>query len=207
MTTRVTMIDRSLARIGQQAIMDDALPEYAPLVATWDSVTDSLLGGYPWSFCRARRRLDRLVAAPASHWKYAFQMPADLIGTPRRVMRAKDDATPWTDWELMLPDTAGEPRLLLADEPDLWMDYIKRAPPALWPVAFAETAVLAVAAEYALQVREDNALRARLRLEVYGDPAMPGDSGLLGVVRAQDAQGQPSPVIGLGRNPLITVRR
>lgn len=199
MTNRTDIINRSLVRIGAAPLQSDAVGSASAYVLTYEQVIDALLSLYPWSFARGLARLNRLAAPPGAHWAYAFDLPTAMLGSPRA---AFDDATrrvPLMDYEL-------QDRLLLTDAPDVWLLFTKRADPGIWPAHFRELAVLLLAAEYALAVREDAVLRERLRADAMGPPQMMGEGGLMARVKSLDSQAQPSPQAAVGNNPLIDAR-
>lgn len=199
MTVRLDIINRALVRIGSDPLETESSPGFETHFAIYDSVTEDILSRYPWSFATFTRRLGRLTAAPAQLWKYQFQMPSDMIGVPRAVYDRSDSRTPFADFAL------GENRLF-ADVLDIWLTYQKKPDPLYWPGWFRELITVAVMAELALSVREDNSLRAVLRENAYGSEHMMGEGGLLGQAKNMDSQGKASPVIAEGGNPLIDVR-
>lgn len=199
--SRIQLIDRARRRIGSGPLQTENAPGAASAIDIYNSVTDDLFSRYPWSFGKKKRQLNRLGQAPTQHWKYRFARPTDLVGVPRAVFdSAAEHARPTTDYEL-LEDA------LHANAPALWMLYPISQTPALWPGFFVELVTLALMAEFALSVREDAALRKSLRQDVYGDPREQGEGGMLGQAKALDTQGQPSPVMAQGWNPLVDIRR
>lgn len=200
---RIDVLNRALTRIGAAALQSDATPAAAPYVQAYEQVIEALLALYPWSFARGLARLNRLVAPPGAHWAYAFDLPPAMLGSPRAVFDSASLRTPLMDYELQASDTA---RLLLTNASDVWLLYTKRADPGLWPAHFREVAILLLAAEYALAVREDMGLRNQLRTDALGPPQMLGEGGLLAQVKSLDSQAQPSPQAAVGANPLIDAR-
>lgn len=197
---RIDIINRALVSIGARALQNEQASGGASRVLEYDTLIPSLLACYPWSFASSVRQLARLTEPPAQHWRYQFQLPADRIGPPRAIFESKDQARAVQAFEL----TADR---VLTDASELWARYLANVQPGLWSPMFLELAVKALQAEYAFSVREDTALRSRLREEVYGPPSQPGIGGLLGRVRQMDAQSKPSQPVAGGRHPLIDVRR
>ncbi|MBJ7535286.1 hypothetical protein JDN40_14335 [Rhodomicrobium vannielii ATCC 17100] len=193
MTTRIAIINQALSRIGAKPLSseDDALaPSY---IFTYDSVIGSLCSVYPWSFQLTFRQLAQVASPPASLWKYAHQLPADMAGVPRALYSSRDERqNPLATFEIM-------ERLIYSDEPELWCRYVFTPKPANWPGYFSELASLALAAEYALTVREDNDLRRKLRADIY-------DGGMLEQAKMTDASGTGPKIVRLGINPLTAVR-
>jgi hypothetical protein len=200
MTTRINLINRAASRIGAGRLKDENAPGAEIRIGIYDGVVEDLLSRYPWTFARKKRQLARLAVQPDAHFTYLFQLPTDMIGLPRAVYDSPDErAKPVMAWEL------GEAGLASSFE-QVWALYTIKAPPQAWPGFFRELIVLAVAAEYALSIREDKSLRSELRNDVYGSAAALGESGMLAQAKNMDAQASPSPSIPVTGNPLITVR-
>mgnify|MGYP000361403621 CR=1 FL=1 len=122
-----------------------------------------------------------------------------LIGAPRAVYDQPDLRRPTTDYDI-------EGRTLLANATQIWLSFMLRRGPDMWPGDFREAFVTALMAELALSVREDRSLFDRLYVKAFGTPQQMGVGGLYGTALEQDAQGVPSTVVGGGYNPLIDVR-
>ena len=52
----------------------------------YDDLRDLLLVSFPWSFTLKKVQLARLVDAPASEWKYAYALPADILSSGPRAL-------------------------------------------------------------------------------------------------------------------------
>jgi hypothetical protein len=126
MTTRLQIIQRAQARIGDDPIVND--DEDDPVadthIAIYDSVRDDILSRYPWSFATVVRRLTRLSAVPGAHWPYYYQLPSEMLGAPRAVYNSGEVRLPYTRYELT------ENRLA-TDAEEIWLRYAKtgKAPP------------------------------------------------------------------------------
>lgn len=206
MTLRIDIIDRALIRVGALPLQTETARGASLRIAEYDGIVADLLS-HPWSFGQRKRALTRLSGAPELHWAYRYALPTDMIGPPRAVFDSSDARVPFTDYELVASADATRPAELHTSAETVWLQYACNVAPQFWPAYFAEMAVLAVAAEFALSVREDVQLRDRLRREVHGDAQMPGAGGKLAEAKLKDAQGKPSARIGVSGNPLIDVRR
>lgn len=201
MTTRIQLIDDARTAIGAGPLQSETAPGADSAIRIYERVIKHLLSCYPWSFGKRKRQLVRLADAPAQHWKYRFAKPSDMAGAPRAIYDdGSERATPISEFEL-LEDA------IHANAPALWALYTLKPDPSQWPGNFTEVAVLALAAEYALSVREDSALRDKLRRDVYGAPEQQGEGGLLAQAKAADTQAQPAPRVMRAYNPLIDIRR
>jgi hypothetical protein len=194
---RVTIINRALARIGCRAIQSELEPGPAGIevVATLDSVLEDLLSKYPWHFTRRFAGLSRLDVEQTLGWRSAFMLPPDRLALPRAYFDSASSDRPVQRLQL-----AGD--RVLADAWTLFAEYQVKPPVIDWPGHFRELVVLALSAEYALEVREDPQLRNALRRDAYGVPEMQGEGGQFKVSADLDAQAQTSPTPAGGRNPL-----
>lgn len=200
MPTRLEIIQRAQARIGDEPIVSETAPGAPTLVAIYDDVRDDLLSRYPWKFARVIRRLTRLSAVPEAHWSYYYQLPSDMLGAPRAVYDSASEATPCTRFEIT------ENRLA-TDAAEIWLEFGKRPEIVLWPGYFLSIVTKGTMREFALTIREDSGLWRALGEELYGSAAMMGEGGLFGQAKNLDAQSGPSPVIAEGASPLTDVRR
>jgi hypothetical protein len=198
---RITIINRALARIGCLPIISEADPGPAGtgLLATHDSVIDDILSKHPWRFTLRFAALNRLADAPASGWKAAFALPPDRLALPRAYYETRQTDRPVTRFSLTGSSVE-------TDTDTLFCDYQSRALPIHWPAYFSELAVMALAAEYALEIREEPALRDRLRRDAYGPPDYQGEGGQFKVAADLDAQAGASQQVAGGANPLTDVR-
>ena len=199
MTTRLDLIKRAQARIGDEPLTSEADAGADTYLAIFDSVRDDLLSRVPWTFSTVTRRLTRLVDVPAQHWAYYFQLPSDMIGAPRAVYADDKSRNPYTGYELT------ENRLA-TDAEAIWLKFTKRAEISIWPGYFVELHDTVLRSEFALSVREDRALYSTLREVAYGGEHMVGQGGLLHQAASLDAQSHPSPILAEGSNPLISAR-
>ena len=201
MTTRIELIDDARIAIGAGPLQVETAPGADSAIRIYERITKHLLSSYPWSFGKRKRQLVRLGDDPAQHWKYRFSKPSDMSGVPRAVYdSASEHASPISEFEV-LEDA------IHANAPALWALYVLKADPSQWPGFFTEVVTVALAAEYALSVREDSVLRDKLRRDVYGSPEQQGEGGLLAQAKATDTQGQPAPRVMRAYNPLIDIRR
>lgn len=199
MVTRLDIVNAALARIGANVHDADDELEAPENLKIFDSQFHYLLTRSDWHFATLTRQLGQISTPPGQHWTYAYQLPADMIGAPRAVYASGEDRATTAAYQLQ-----GDH--LLTDEPKIWLRFIFEPELRFLPGYFREVLEMALMAEFALSVREDGVLRARLREEVFGPPSHGGDGGKLGEAMNLDAQAKPSQVVREGINPLIDVR-
>lgn len=198
---RVTIINRALSRIGCLPIQSISEPGPAGtgVVHTYDAVVEDLLGKYPWHFTKTFAALTRLTETPPLGWRSAFMLPRPRLALPRAYYENPNDDRP-----LNRLQPAGEKVYTATDQ--LFAEYQVKPEPAYWPTHFRELVNLCLGAEYALEIREDPALRRELRRDAYGPPDYQGEGGQFKVATDLDAQAAPTAAIDGGRNPLTDVR-
>lgn len=203
MLTAVELVNRALSRIGcrpVQSLETDLLPSGQIPRDVYNAVKDDILGKNRWHFTKSYQPMTRLAAPGSRGWKYQFLMPADRLGPPFAYYPDAEARRPFTFLEV-------EGDRVHASCEQLFAAYQKDRPPGEWPTYVVELAELALMAEFALSIREDERLRASLRRETYGDDRQQGSGGQFAVAAALDAQNAPSQSADGGRNPLTDVRR
>ena len=201
MVDRVTLINRALSRIGCLPIQSVAEPGPAGtgVVITYDAVLEDLLSKYPWHFTKQFAALSRLADAAPLGWRYAFLLPPERLALPRAYFESATSDHPLTRFEVATD------RVFTATD-GLFAQFQAKPEPALMPAYFRELLTLALAAEYALEIREDPQLRQVLRRDAYGPPEMQGEGGQFKVAADLDAQANPSQQPAGGENPLTDFR-
>ena len=199
MTTRIDIINRALIEIGQTPVAED-VPPGDSRVLEYETHIGSLVSSYPWTFQTRLVQLARLTASPDAQRRYAYDLPSDMLGSPRAAFPNSIIRQPTTDYEI-------RGRKLFTDHPEIWLRYTEALQPARWPGYFLALAVLVMKAQFALSVREDTVLWRTLTEMAFGTPQMMGEGGKIAEAKNIDASGKPSDIIAIGNNPLISVRR
>lgn len=81
MATVISIVNVALTLLGESRIMslsDNSKPA-REANAIYESVRDSLLAGYNWSFAKTRAQLPASATAPAFEYAYAYPLPADCL--------------------------------------------------------------------------------------------------------------------------------
>ena len=133
-----------------------------------------------WRFASAKRQLARLTATPLNEFKYAYQLPSDMLYMYR--------VYPYADYEIVSDK-------LYSDETEVYIDYIYRPDESKWPAYFQLLAEYKLASEFALSITDNRALN-----ELYETKAMMQ----LRAARHADSQGRP--VDGIQRFKYVDVR-
>lgn len=197
----VEIINRALARIGCLPIQSVLAPGPAgtQTVRTYDAILEDLLSKYPWHFTKRFSSLNKLTAAPPLGWVAQFQLPPTRLSLPRAYFESASSDQPTTRVQM-----AGN--VVYARSETLFAEWQEKPLPIEWPGHFRELMTLALAAEYAMEIREDPQLRNELRRDCYGSPQDQGMGGQFKVCSDLDASSNPSPQPAGGRNPLTDIR-
>ena len=132
--TGITICSDALLMLGAKAIssFNDGTDESSVCDRLYPDIRDSTLMMYPWSFSMKKIALARLITAPGSVWKYAYQLPGDRLGSPRAVYdTAAVGATPRKEWEIQ-----GDQ--LLTNLETVYIDYQYSTPEYAMPQYFVQ---------------------------------------------------------------------
>lgn len=197
--SRIELIDTALVQIGAEPLQSESASGADTHINTFDSIAGYCLSVNPWHWNTITRQLVRLAEAPQRYWPYQFERPADMLGAPRAFYNSADRRQAFTDVEMndgTIQTTAEQ----------LWCKMDKRSSPDTWPAYFVTVIDTALQARFALSIREDAVLADRLEQRAFGTPQEARRGGLMGQALDIDAQSKPSPVLGMGRSPLIDAR-
>lgn len=205
MTDRLTMVNRGRSLVGASRLTDELAEASLTSMEVYDAVVEDILSRRDWSFSTPVAQLARLTAAPGpdSVWSYQYQLPSDRIGPLKAVYASTDWCRPFTVWELR---DVGDGTRLLTNAETIFARYPRLTSMQHWPGYFRMLMAKALAAHFALSIREDQALHLRLMMLVFGDPSEGGMGGLLADAATADSQGRPHPVLAMEDGPLIEAR-
>lgn len=201
---RIDIIDRARVRMGSGPLQSEGAPGADVAIAIYDDVLRLLVSLKPFSCARRIYQLVRVDPLPQPAFrKYRYKLPSERLGPPLAVFKERAGERgprPFTDWEL-------EGDCVLTDAEEVWAQVPILPAPETWHPLLREAVILACAAEFAIVIRQDEALAEGLRRRVYGDDRVPGDIGLLQKAATADAQSQPSTVMQIDGGPLVSVRQ
>lgn len=164
----------------------------------YDTLVEGWLSGYPWGFCKTKRKLARLTDAPLTGWTYAFQLPTDRMSDTYAVFDTDAvSASPIQEFDIFEDK-------LLANVTDIWLDYIFRPEETKWPPYFKIFAVNALAAAFALPITQDKSLSDDFFAKAFGSPSDNGKGGYYGAAMLIDSQARPPKALPL--DPLTAAR-
>ncbi len=198
--TGITFCSDALLMLGAKAIssFNDGTDESSVCDRLYPDIRDSTLMMYPWSFTFKKVQLSRLLTAPTSVWKYAYQLPGDRLGNPRAVFdTAAVGATPRKEWEIQ-----GDQ--LLCNLESVFIDYQYSVGEFAMPQYFVQLLKYQVAWHIAEPITEQNDKAGFWRRMALGEP---GENGRGGYFRqATQIDGANNAVKVIDDYTLITAR-
>lgn len=171
--TGITICSDALLMLGAKAIssFNDGTDESSVCDRLYPDIRDSTLMMYPWSFSMKKIALARLITAPGSVWKYAYQLPGDRLGSPRAVYdTAAVGATPRKEWEIQ-----GDQ--LLTNLEAVYIDYQYSTPEYAMPQYFVQLLKYQVAWHIAEPITEQAEKAGFWRRMALGEPSENGRGG------------------------------
>lgn len=186
--TGITICSDALLMIGAKAItsFNDGTDESSVCDRLYPDIRDSTLVMYPWSFSTKKVQLARLLTAPTSVWKYAYQLPGDKLAGPRAVYdTASPGAAVQKDWEIQ-----GDQ--LLTNLEAVFIDYQYSVGEFSWPPYFVQLMKYMMAWHLAEPITEQQDKSIRWERKAVGDPVENGRGGYFRTAASIDAQGQPT---------------
>ena len=190
-TTDVSLVNRGLIRLGLQPIAGFA--EESDKANTsetmYPGIRDSIIAMHPWRFATGKGTLNRLVATPVNEWKYAYQLPTNLIAGPYSVFNSsKTGALPLTSFEIFEDK-------VYTDEEKIVVDYRFRPSESKFPPLFQELVVYAFAAAVGVILTDNKKLAALYHQAAWGTPSDNMRGGFFAVAARENAASNPAMAI------------
>jgi hypothetical protein len=147
----IELCSSALIKLGAEPIsaFDDGTAEARVAAHLYPIVRDALLSAHPWSFATKKAELVLLMAAPASDFSYAHELPADFL----KALSAGDDVKS----RGLVFQIIG--REVHSDADEVVLSYVFQASESDFPAYFTAALVTRLAAEFCLPLTE-NASRA-----------------------------------------------
>jgi len=189
--TGITICSDALILLGAKAISSftDGTDESSVCSRLYPDIRDSTLMMYPWSFATKKIQLSRLLTAPGSVWKYAYQLPGDRLGNPTAVFESSAVGSPVRkDWEIQGDE-------LLTNLDAVFIDYRYSVGEYAMPQYFVQLMKYQVAWHIAEAITEQQDKGAYWRRVALGEPTENGRGGYFRTAAQIDGQGNPARAI------------
>lgn len=143
MATEVSICSNALILIGEEEItsLSEETREAQLCNALYGTTRDTLLQSHPWRFSLGQASLARLSATPEYDYKYAYQLPADML----RLIDVEANAIKWDIFENRIYTDATEVKVI----------YQFRPGPEKFPAYFVNALQLQMATALAVSLSED----------------------------------------------------
>lgn len=144
-----------------------------------------LLSIHPWKFTLKKVQLARLTTNPINEWKYAYQMPSDIL-----ILRALYNSSSTG----IIPDTCYEvfQDKIYTDEEKVYIDYQFQPAEEEFPPFFVEFAVMAFASKIAMPITDDLKIEESKYIKAFGSPSDNRNGGEFGIAKKLDSLQNPS---------------
>jgi hypothetical protein len=151
----------------------------------YPDLRDSLLARYPWSWTYKKTSLGRLATAPINEFKYAYQLPGNILSGVQAVFEtsASNQNAINDGWEIY-----GDQ--LYTDLETVFIDYQETISESKMPVYFVHLLRNALAGELGIVITDQASKADYFRGIAYGSPGENGRGGLFREAVNIDSRGR-----------------
>ena len=147
------------------------------------------LASYPWSFSFKKVQLARLVTTPTTEYKYEYQLPSDMIGTPNALYDNNEVGSPRRREYRLLGDK------ILTDYEEVYIDYQYNTPEFALPHYFVQLLKYQLAWHLAMPITDQADRSEYWKTVAEGTPGENGRGGYMRQAMNIDGQGKPTNAI------------
>ena len=185
--TDVSICSDALVMLGASVIssFDEGSPAATACSRLYPSLKDTLLSGYDWSWSMKKTQVSRLVTAPINEWKYAYQLPGNMLTGVNAVFdSASDSARPINSgWEVYGSQ-------IFTNLETVYIDYQESVVETTMPPYFVRLLRIAMASELAIVITDQVQKMEYLRGIAFGSPGENGRGGLFREAVNIDSRGR-----------------
>lgn len=185
--TDVSICSDALVMLGASVIssFDEGTPSATACARLYPDLRDTLLSRYPWSWSIRKVQLSRLVTPPINEWKYAYQLPGNMLTGVLAVFDSGSDAARPVNygWEIYGSQ-------LFTNLETIYIDYQETVTEASMPPYFVRLLRIAMSAELAIVITDQVQKMDYLRTIAFGSPGENGRGGLFRESVNIDSRGQ-----------------
>ena len=156
----------------------------------YPDVRDTILANYQWSWSVKKVQINRLSTAPIDEWKYAYQLPGDMLSGVIALFQSAglNERPVRYGWEIY-----GDQ--LYTNFETVYIDYQGTVDESKMPNYFVRLLRTALAAELAFTITDQIAKSDYFRSLAYGTPVDSGRGGLMRESMNVDSRGKPPQII------------
>lgn len=190
--TDVTICSDALVMLGAAAItsLTDGSDTADACNRLYPDLKNHLLTVYPWTWSVKKVQLSANVTDPVNEWDNAFDLPADIIGSPIAVFDSSSSGIHPRRYGWEIYGTQ-----LFTNLDTVYIDYQATVTEANMPAYFVRFLRVALASEIAMVVTDQISKAEYYRAQAYGSPGESGRGGLLREAMNTDSRGKPSEII------------
>ena len=185
--TDVSICSDALVMLGASVIssFDEGTPSATACARLYPDLRDTLLSRYPWSWSIRKVQLSQLVTPPINEWKYAYQLPGNMLTGVLAVFGSGSDAARPINygWEIYGSQ-------LFTNLETVYIDYQETVTEASMPPYFVRLLRIAMSAELAIVITDQVQKMDYLRTIALGSPGENGRGGLFRESVNIDSRGQ-----------------
>jgi len=190
--TDISICSDALILLGASTIssFSEGTPAATACSRLYPDLRDSMISQYPWSWSLHKVKLARLSTDPINEWKYAYQLPGNILtGVIAVFDSASDAARPINSgWEVY-----GDK--IYTNLETVYIDYQDTVAEASMPVYFVRLLRTALAAELAIIITDQASKAEFFRAQAFGSPGENNRGGLFREAVNIDSRGNPNKVI------------
>ena len=190
MVSKFDICSRALVELGEETISSFTAntPPSEICSLVYPEYIKYLLSSHPWKFNTKKTKLVRLATDPLNEWKYAYQLPSDLLMLIAFFDSSSEGAIPKTYYELF-------ENAIFTNEEEVYIDYQFQPDESYFPPFFVEFVVMALSSKLARPITDDDKIEQIKTTIAFGTPSENGRGGLFAIARRLDAIQNPSPAI------------
>lgn len=185
--TDVSICSDALVMLGAGVISSfaEGTPSATACSRLYPDLRDTLLSRYPWSWSTKKVQVLRLSAPPINEWKYAYQLPGNMLSGSLAVFDSASDSAHSLNygWEIY-------GSRLLTNLETVYIDYQESVSESLMPPYFVRLLRTAMASELALIITDQAQKADYFRQLAFGSPGENGRGGLFRESVNIDSRGQ-----------------
>lgn len=156
----------------------------------YPDLRDSMISRYPWSWSFKKVQLSRLSTNPINEWRYAYQLPGDILSGVQAVFESSglNERQLRYGWEIY-----GDQ--LYTNLETVYIDYQATVDESKMPNYFVHFLRTAMAAELGMVITDQASKSDYFRAIAYGTPGEQNRGGLFREAMNIDSRGKPPQII------------
>ncbi|CAB4166497.1 hypothetical protein UFOVP847_32 [uncultured Caudovirales phage] len=190
--TDVSICSDALVMLGASVIssLTEGTPAATACNRLYPDIRDSLLSSYAWSWSVQKVQLSRLSTAPTNEWRYAYQLPSNMLSGALAVFDSgASTARPINyGWEIYGSQ-------LFTNMAVVYIDYQSTVGEVSMPPYFVRLLKTAVAGEIAMVITDQASKAEYYRAVAFGSLGENNRGGLFREAVNIDSRGQLSKTI------------